>query len=170
MDGEKFNHPQFGEIEIGGPKKNYIRNHPGFMFEEDAHRNMAFTIFHAHQMPVLEVSNVVVKDMGNNIKSVTATIVNKRIIPTHSSFDEKHKITPPDFISLEGVKVIAGMTVQNEDLNLFTEQKHNPGEIEISNISGMQAVKVRWLVSGQVNNTTIKVNSTKGGMVTYAIK
>jgi hypothetical protein len=167
---KKFNHPQFGEIEIGGPKKNYIRNHPGFMFEEDAHRNMAFTIFHAHQTPLLEVSNVVVKDLGNNIKSVTATIANKRIIPTHSSFDEKHKITPPDFISLEGAKVIAGMTVQNEDLNLFTEQKHNPNEIEISNISGMQTVKVRWLVSGQVNNATVKVNSTKGGMVTHIIK
>ncbi|MFY7810838.1 MAG: M14 family metallopeptidase, partial [Flavobacterium sp.] len=40
-----FNHPQFGLIEIGGAKKNYIRNHPGFMLEEDLHRNMAFALY-----------------------------------------------------------------------------------------------------------------------------
>ena len=39
------------EIEIGGAKKNYIRNHPGFMLQEDAHRNMAFTLYHAYQTP-----------------------------------------------------------------------------------------------------------------------
>jgi hypothetical protein len=167
---KKFNHPQFGEIEIGGSKKNYIRNHPGFMFEEDAHRNMAFTILHASQTPKLEIKDVVVKDMGNNIKAVTATIMNTKIIPTHSSFDVKNKITPPDYISIEGTNVIAGMTVQNEDLNLFTEQKHNPKEIEISNIGGMGTVKVRWLVTGNTTNATIKVSSTKGGQISHTIK
>ena len=165
-----FNHPQFGEIEIGGPKKNYIRNHPGFMFEEDAHRNMAFTILHAHQTPKLEIVDVKIKDLGNNLKSVTATITNRKIIPTHSSFDIRNKITPPDYITLDGATVLAGMTVQNEDLNLFTEQTYNPKEIEISNISGMGEVKVRWLVSGNTTNATVKVNSTKGGTISHTIK
>ena len=165
-----FNHPQFGEIEVGGSKKNYIRNHPGFMFEEHAHRNMAFTLLHAHQTPKLEIVDVKIKDLGNNLKSVTATITNRKIIPTHSSFDIRNKITPPDYISLDGATVVAGMTVQNEDLNLFTEQVHNPKEIEIGNIGGMGEVKVRWLISGNTTNATVKVNSTKGGTVSHTIK
>jgi hypothetical protein len=35
----------------------------------------------------------------------------------------KYKIERPDYISLTGGNVVAGMTVQNKDLNLFTEQK-----------------------------------------------
>ena len=42
-----YDHPIYGEIEIGGFKRNYSRANPGFLLESDAHRNMAFTIFHA---------------------------------------------------------------------------------------------------------------------------
>ena len=51
VDWEPFDHPQFGEIEIGGFKKNFGRVHPGFMLEQDAHRNMAFTLYHAYHTP-----------------------------------------------------------------------------------------------------------------------
>jgi hypothetical protein len=45
VEWKAFNHPQFGDIEIEGLKELYW-NHPGFMIQEDAHRNMAsFTIY-----------------------------------------------------------------------------------------------------------------------------
>lgn len=165
VDWKPFKHPQFGDIEIGGPKKNYIRNHPGFMLEEEAHRNMAFTLYHAYQTPKLEISDVKINKIDNNVSAITATIFNSRIIPTHSSFDLKNKITPPNYISLSGAKVIASMLVENEDLGLFSEQKPNKDVIEINNIGGMQTVKVRWIVAGQPTNVKIKVESLKGGVV-----
>lgn len=165
VDWKPFNHPQFGEIEIGGPKKNYIRNHPGFMLQEDAHRNMAFTLYHAYQTPKLEIVDIKTEKLSGGLTAVTATVMNTRIIPTHSSIDVKNKIERPDFITLKGAKVIAGMTVENEDLNLFTEQKHNPQTIEIDNIRGMGSVKVRWIVSGNTTGTTVEVSSVKGGFV-----
>jgi hypothetical protein len=165
VDWKPFKHPQFGDIEIGGPKKNYIRNHPGFMLEEEAHRNMAFTLYHAYQTPKLEISDVKINKIDNNVSAITATIFNSRIIPTHSSFDLKNKITPPNYISLSGAKVIASMLVENEDLGLFSEQKSNKDVIEINNIGGMQTVKVRWIVAGQPTNVKIKVESLKGGVV-----
>ncbi len=165
VEWKPFNHPQFGEIEIGGAKKNYIRNHPGFMLQEDAHRNMAFTLYHAYQTPKLEIVDIKTEKLSGGLTTVTATVMNTRVIPTHSSIDVKNKIERPDFITLKGAKVIAGMTVENEDLNLFTEQKHNPQTIEIDNIRGMGSVKVRWIVSGNANGATVEVSSVKGGFV-----
>ncbi|HBI00322.1 MAG TPA: M14 family metallopeptidase [Flavobacterium sp.] len=170
VEWKPFNHPQFGEIEIGGAKKNYIRNHPGFMLQEDAHRNMAFTLYHAYQTPKLEILDIKTEKLSGGLTAVTATIMNTRIIPTHSSIDVKNKIERPDFITLKGANVIAGMTVQNEDLNLFTEQKHSPQTIEIDNIRGMGSVKVRWFVSGNANGATVEVSSAKGGFVSDKVK
>ncbi len=162
---KKFDHPQFGEIEIGGPKKNYIRNHPGFMLQEDAHRNMAFTLYHAFSTPKLNVIDIKTKDLGGKLFEVTATVMNERIIPTHSAHDIKYKIERPDYIRLEGAKVIAGMVVENEDFNLTNEQKYMPEQIEVPNIPGMEAVKVRWIVNGNPKGAKVVVDSKKGGVV-----
>lgn len=165
-----FKHPQFGDIEIGGPKKNYIRNHPGFLLMEDSHRNMAFTILHAHHMPKLEVVETKQKDLGGGLTEITATVMNRRIIPTHSAHDINFKIERPDFISLKNATVIAGMIIENEDFNLTTEQKNNPEKLEVANIPGMGFVKVRWVVKGKADNASIEIDSAKGGLVSRKLQ
>ena len=159
-----FKHPQFGDIEIGGPKKNYIRNHPGFLLMEEAHRNMAFTLYHAHQTPKLEILDIQKQDIGNGLTAITASVRNQRIIPTHSAHDVQFKIERPDYITISGVKVLAGMQVENEDMNQFTEQKNNPQTLEIPTINGMEIVKVRWIVRGNAKGK-VAVSSVKGGVV-----
>jgi hypothetical protein len=96
--------------------------------------------------------------------------MNTRIIPTHSRHDVKNKIERPNYISLSGSDLVAGMTVQNEDLNLFTEQKFSPEKIVVPNIEGMGNVKVRWIVRGNPSGATVNVSSAKGGMVSEKIK
>lgn len=159
---KELTHPQYGKIEVGGPKKNFTRAHPGFLLESDAHRNMSFCIYHAYHMPKLEVAEVSEKSLGNGLTEVTAVVVNRRMIPTHASHDIKNKIERPDYISMEGANVIAGMVVENRDLNLTREQKINPSVIEVANIPGMGSVTVRWIVSGKPG--TVKVDSKKGGI------
>ncbi|RTY68984.1 MULTISPECIES: M14 family metallopeptidase [unclassified Flavobacterium] len=170
VEWKEFNHPQFGDIEIGGPKKNYIRNHPGFMIQEDAHRNMAFSLYHAYQTPKLEIVGIETEKLSGDLVAVTATIMNTRIIPTHSRHDVKNKIERPNYISLAGSTVVAGMTVQNEDLNLFTEQKFSPETIAVPIIEGMGNVKVRWIVKGNPSGATVNVSSAKGGTVSEKVK
>jgi len=164
VDWKPFKHPQYGDIEIGGFKKNYGRVHPGFLLESDAHRNMAFTFYHAFHTPKLEINDLVVKDLGGGLKQVTVTIANIRMMPTHASQDIKYKIEVPDYITLSGAKVLAGMIVQDADLNITTEQKNNPATIELTNIPGLDTVTVRWIVSG-AGKLTVKVDSKKGGLV-----
>jgi len=162
---QEYDHPQFGKIEIGGVKKNFTRADPGFLLESDAHRNMAFCIYHAYHMPKLVVEEMTEKNLGVGLTEITVVITNKRMIPTHSSIDMRYKIERPDYISIQGPKVIAGMVVENRDLNIAREQKNNPATLEVSNIPGMGSVTVRWIVSGG-KNYTIKVDSKKGGVVT----
>lgn len=164
VEWHEYNHPQYGKIEIGGFKKNFGRMHPGFLMESDAHRNMSFSVFHCYQTPKLSIDSIAEKDLGDGLKEITAVIANERIIPTHASQDLKFKIERPDYVSLTGVKVLAGMVVDNRDLNITTEQKNNPATVEVTNIPGQGTVTVRWIVQGS-GKYTIAVDSRKGGQV-----
>ena len=164
VEWHAYDHPQYGKIEIGGFKKNFSRMHPGFLLESDAHRNMAFTVYHAYHTPKLEIDSIMEKDLGAGLKEVTAIIGNKRLMPTHSSQDIKHKIERPDHISITGAKVIAGMTVDNRNPTATVEQKSDPQTIEVDNIPGLGQVTVRWIIQGNAKYT-ISVDSRKGGLV-----
>ena len=164
VEWKPYNHPQYGEIEIGGFEKNFGRAHPGFLLEQGAHRNMAFTIYHAYHTPKLTIDEISEKNLGGGLREVTAVVTNSRLMPTHASIDVNNNIMPPDIISIEGATVEAGMIVTNRDLNQTTEQKNRPARIEVANIPGMSSVTVRWIISGG-NNYTVKVDSQKGGLV-----
>jgi hypothetical protein len=164
IDWHEFNHPQYGKIEIGGFKKNFGRAHPGFLMESDAHRNMSFTLYHCFHTPKLQIDTILEKDLGDGLREVTAVISNQRLMPTHSSQDLKFKIERPDYVTLNGLKVVAGMVVNNDDLGISTEQKNDPQTIEVANIPGLDDVKVRWIVQGS-GKYTVTVDSRKGGTV-----
>jgi hypothetical protein len=171
MPWEEYDHPTYGKIEIGGNRRNYRRADPGFLLETDAHRNMAFTLYHAFQTPKLVVEEVTKEDLGNGYLEVTATIGNQRIIPTHSDHDLRNNISPPDFISLQGADVVAGMRVLNRDTGDAEEQEFRPERLAIDNISGLSTVDVRWIVKADDNTPlTIRIESAKGGMVTHEVE
>ncbi len=143
---QKYNHPVYGEIEIGGFSKNFGRMHPGFLIESDAHRNAAFCIYNAYQSPKLEVSDIKVRNLPGGLKEITATVENKRMIPTHSASNLKFKIDPPDYVYLDGGTVVVGMIVKNKDLNINVEQKQKPNRMEVKNIAGYERVNFKWIV------------------------
>lgn len=174
-----YKHPQYGDIEIGGAKKNYVRNTPGFMLEEEGHRNMAFTLLHAFHMPRIEVADVKTRELPGGLTEVTAVVLNSRAMPTHSSHDLKYKITRPNYVSLKNAQVVTGMVVENEDLNLTKEQRNNPQTIEVPNVPGTagggfgpasNSVKVRWIVKGSPKTLTVEVDSEKGGLVSRTVQ
>lgn len=161
-------HPQYGKVEVGGWKKQWTRQPPSFLLEESLHRNMAFILYHADQMPRVEVQSATVRPAPGGLIEVTAVVANTRLAPTHSAVDVKRHITPPDRVKIEGrgVKVIAGLWSRDRLLTAATDQKHQPGELRIPNIPGMSAVYVRWLVQGK-GPYTITVRSEKGGTASF---
>lgn len=164
-----YNHPTYGEVEIGGFKKNFGRATPGFLLEEEAHRNMAFTFYHAYHMPNLSIPTIEEKKLSGGLKEITVSIENDRLMPTHASQDLKYNITRPDYVSISGVDVIAGMHVLDNDFNVTEEQKTNPAKMRVANIPGNSIIKIRWIVKGNAKYT-ITVDSAKGGLVTKRSK
>lgn len=161
---KKYNHPQYGEIEIGGWKKNIGRVEPGFLLQSDAHRNMMFTLFQTRELPEVRVDSIQVRQVAG-MTEVTATIVNRRLAPTHTQQDIENRITRPDFVTLTGGNVIAGFVVTDVVNNHATEQERNPSRIEVANVPGNSLVTVRWLVQGS-GPFTVTVDSQKGGVHT----
>ena len=166
VNWHEFEHPQFGAVEIGGFKKTFGRAHPGFLLEQDAHRNAAFTIYHAYHTPKLSIMDVKEEELGGGLKAITATIFNERLMPTHASQDLKYKIERPDYVTISGAKVVAGFVVEDEDFNKLAEQKMSPERIAVANVPGMSAVKVKWIVSSG-SNYSIMVDSAKGGKASW---
>ncbi len=161
---ENFDHPQFGEIQIGGFKKNYVRINPGFLLEQEAHRVTAFTLYHAYHTPQLDIVELTSRRLQRGVHEITAVIANQRLIPTHSGVNLKFGIDRPNRIHIEGAEVISGMIVHNPDLHVVEEQQQNPSVIEVENIPGMSTITVRWLVKSD-RNISVTVDSAKGGVV-----
>jgi hypothetical protein len=157
-----YHHPQFGDIEIGGLKKAWTRTAPSFMLEDMCHRNMAFTLFHCFHTPQVRVDSILIRPLQNGLREVTAIVSNDRVIPTHTLQDVENKISRPDWISLRGGTVVAGMTISDRYLGPVTEQKRNPERLNIPVIPGKGSVTVRWIVQGG-GSITVSVDSQKGG-------
>jgi hypothetical protein len=157
-------HPQYGRIEVGGFAKEWTRQPPSFLLEEECHRNMAFTLYHADQMPQVAVQSIEVKPSSGGLVEVTAVVANCKMTPTHAAVDRKHRITPPDVVAIEGkqVEVVAGLGSSDPLFGEAREQKHDPAEVRVDNVPGMGAVYVRWLVRGS-GPFAVTVRSIKGG-------
>jgi murein tripeptide amidase MpaA len=164
----EVDHPQYGKVEVGGAKKTWGRQPPSFLLEEECHRNFAFTMYHAEQLPRLEVQSVNMRPLEGGLTEVTAVVANRAAIPTHLGIDLEHKLTRPDWVSLSSgsarFKVIAGYQGDSQFFVNNREQKRMPQRMEVTNIPGNSAVYLRWLVSG-TGPFTVTADSVKGGVV-----
>jgi hypothetical protein len=161
---QEVDHPQYGKVEVGGAKKNWTRQPPSFLLEEECHRNMAFTLFHADQMAQVRVQEVVARPLADGLVEVTATIENTRLCPTHNASDLQRKITPPDEVTLQG-KDLRVLTALVSDDQLFrepAEQQRQPEVVKLANVRGHSVTYVRWLASG-AGPYRVEVKSVKGG-------
>jgi len=160
-------HPQFGKIEVGGQKKNWIRQPPSFLLEEECHRNMAFTLYHAFELPQIEIQSASAKSLGGNLTEITVVVENPKILPTRLAFDAARNITPPDVATIRGEKlgkVVAAMTSDEPFFRHPEVQRRDPGQIKLKTVPGRGVVYFRWLVEGS-GPFTVEVVSVKGGTV-----
>ncbi len=126
---------------------------------------MAFTLYHADQMPKVEIDSLSTKPLGGGLTEVSATVINRKLIPTHSSFDVDHKTTVPDRVTISGEKLRV-ITALVDDSVVFQkphEQKREPEQVKIPTLKGMTPVYIRWIVEG-AGPYTVTVRSVKGGV------
>ncbi len=176
-----YNHPTYGEILIGGWDKYASRVPPTFMLEELCHRNFAFTIYHADQMPKLSFSRVRIKSLDPGIWEVTVEVANSAAIPTISGLAAQKKIGARDQITLRAaaggnVRVLTSGTLDGWfDKTMTLEpvggpRTGHPERIWLDTGVGSHAQRqFRWIVDGS-GTVDIRYWSQKGGRVVRTIE
>jgi hypothetical protein len=172
VEWHEVEHPQYGKVEVGGFKKNWGRQPPSFLLEEECHRNMAFTLWHADQMPSVEIVEFKARRLDDGMVELTATLLNRKLTPTRSSMNVQKGITRPDLATLSSdneVTVLAALEADEPDFLQARDIRQNPAELRIDSLDCYSPVYVRWLVKGD-GPWKITLDSIKGGRATATAK
>lgn len=151
-------HPLYGEVEVGGFKREHGRVAPSFMIEEMLHRNAMFCLNHAEEIAEIEPEPLVIENLGDDLWRVKASFKNKKLMPTRSAMAAQKKIGLPDQVIIrgEGIEVLAG----GRELDRWRPERLDPMErspervLLESGIPSRGYVAVTWIVRG---NGEIKV-------------
>jgi len=171
VEWKPFKHPVYGDIELGGWKRTTNRINPVYMLPELCHRNMAFTLFHAEQMPKVSIQEIKQEKIEPGIYKIYVTIANDGSIPTLSALDAKNHISRPDLLTVSGknIKVIYAAKVLDKWLNRVEIIKNRPERIVIDNgIDGKSSKTFMWIVKGS-GKIKINFDAVKGGKVNKTI-
>jgi hypothetical protein len=164
-------HPLYGDIEVGGFVKQSQRVPPTFMIEELCHRNAAFVIYHADQMPRVVWDDVAVERLGPETFAVSASVRNTRSIPSISRQSAQHKTGLPDLLKITGpdLTVAAGGPVLNRYTGEVDPVERDPATIRLDDgVDGEATVRVRWFVRGR-GDASVSYESQKGGRLSRTV-
>lgn len=154
VDYTEYNHPTHGPILIGGGTKYSSRVTPPFMLEEGCHRNFAFTMFHAQNMPELQFKWIGMKQIDGDLWEINVEIENTRIIPTRLALAQSSNMGLPDMLSYSGPEIVLAGTVSDRFDRTLAPIEHEPNRIlSNSGIPGEGHRTYRYLVNGSAGQT-----------------
>jgi hypothetical protein len=167
-DWKPYDHPLYGEVEIGGVKKFGRRVPPLFRLAETSHRNAAFCLYHADQLPRLSFDEVKVKKLEKDLYQIDVAIENSRVTPTISFIAQQKKLHRVDRLQIDGnnVKLLAAGQLMDKyrDITQKIETQKNFLWVQ-RGIPSFGRVVYRLLVQGKGEMKLI-YDSLKGGYYT----
>lgn len=164
-DWTEYDHPTLGEVLIGGGTKYSRRTPPPFMLEEEAHRNFAFTMFHADQMPKLR-SEIEAEEISPDLWQVDVVVCNDRLIPTRTARAADRGIGRPDLMLFEpgpGTELVLAGIASNRMAPRFDPVDHRPRRLVVDRgIPGQGEVVFRYVLESEGRPTgTFRYLATK---------
>ena len=162
-DYSEYNHPVHGKVLIGGGTKYSSRVTPPFMLEEGCHRNFAFTMFHAENIPEIGFKWIGIDRLDSNLWEITVEIENTKIIPTRLALARTKKIGLPDLLTLDGPSVLLSGTVSDRFDRSLDPVSDRPSRLLVdAGIAGESHSTFRFLVSGEAGDKiTLKYEAEK---------
>ncbi len=144
-----FNHPQLGEVELGGWHDEYCwRNPPPHLLEKEIAPHADFILWHAAISPRLIFKEVKVRPAGEGAYHITAVLQNTGWLPTNVSLRAvEKKLVRPIEVELalpEGAKLISGQR-KTEAGQLGGRALKRSGLFEADPTD--DRAKVEWVVS-----------------------
>ena len=161
-----FNHPVYGEIEIGGWTKMSSRLPHTFMLQDLVHRNASAVIFSAAQTPEISLELMGKEKIGKDLYQVRVRLVNDNAIPTMTYQSLKNRSHPKDILKVSGssLDILAGGKLEDAHMNKATYKENKP-QIQFLQMPGFGKAEYQFLISGKglvrVDYSSIKAKDQK---------
>lgn len=109
-----FQHPQLGEVEIGGYDYKYtFQNCPPKFLREEVEKHTAFMLRHVRCLPSLRIDEVKAEPVGVDVYRVSAVVGNAGYLPTYLTREAvKLKVDVKPTAVLTGAEVVYGSAEQ----------------------------------------------------------
>ena len=135
------------------------------MNEELCHRNMAFSLYQADQMPLVRAAGTEVEKIGGNVYRVFVDIANPKVAPTVMARAAQNATVRPDLLLTEGrdVEVVAASFIDDK-----TVYKANPSVTPLVEQKDLKRILIRNGQPGKTTRTAVLIVKGSGPMtVTY---
>jgi hypothetical protein len=168
---KEVQHPEHGTVLVGGGTKFSARIPPPFMVEEELHRNFAFTMYHADQMPLLRFESAETRELSPGLWEVTVTVANDRLIPSRTARAADRGIGTDDVLELAGATVVAGGPLGRRTDRTFDPQEFRPHALRFPRgVPGQSSIAARFLVEGaKGTKVTLRHSAQKARDIELAI-
>ncbi|MEE4116709.1 MAG: M14 family metallopeptidase [Marinilabiliaceae bacterium] len=184
INPHKVEHPDLGEIWIGGSAKKHMqRTPPSRYIEMEAEKNARFVLYCVSQFPEVEIDDIAIKPVTDNIYQVDVYVKNDRVYPTASDRSvqldrytpDKLIITPSDNVTLieTSGKNAAGTSggYGSRNTGTRTETQMAGGKETSFRLKGKEKRIVRYIVAmdGKKGSLEFRLESKTGGTDTREI-
>jgi murein tripeptide amidase MpaA len=164
-----FNHPQLGQVELGGFNKMYTWSNPppAFMGAEAA-RNLPFVLSMGDMLPYLTMHTLEVVNLGDDRYQIKMVVENSGFLPTYTSMQgKKRKSIRPVRAEIElseGATLVSGK--RRVEIG-HLEGRSNKLEVSIYSTSPTDnRGKVEWVVKAPTGSeVSIMVASERAGTI-----
>lgn len=149
-----FDHPQFGEVEIGGFVPGFRLNAPAEAVDELVSEQSAFIGELLSMFPEIEVSEPIVRDLGHGIYEIAMRVSNSGRLASRAAIAEKTRRWPPILVrpQIEQDRVIAGEPI-----------------VRIERLTPNQRVDIIWTLRASEPTLDILVSIPESGTRTISI-
>ncbi|HPR32847.1 MAG TPA: M14 family metallopeptidase [Prolixibacteraceae bacterium] len=143
-----FQHPVYGEIEIGGWTKMSSRLPHPFMLPDLVHRNASAVLYSATQLPLIEMEIFEKEKIGKDLWKIRVRLRNTKGLPTMTQQSWQKKIHSPDQVLASGAKVIASGKITDRYTNQVEYKEFRP-ELQFTRVPGFSTVEYEFIVEGK---------------------
>ncbi len=166
VDWKPYQHPQYGEIEIGGYRHDTGRAPEGFLAVEEHHRNAMYVLLHGYHLPKLSVVEPVVQKVKPGLYRLHIPVRNERKLPTISGIVKRNRLHRDDLATLSRGKVVASGIVRDAYLNKVDLQEQRPERLLVpGGVSGYATQTLMFLVEATPGKVTFRYDSVKAGVL-----
>jgi murein tripeptide amidase MpaA len=163
----KFDHPQLGEVELGGwDPKFVLQNPPPKFLEQECHKNTMFNLRHAASLPRTVVEKLTIQSTEAKTYTITAVVGNHGYLPTNTTNKAKEAAAvKPDRARLKLPKNVELLSGELEEEIGFLDGYMNGQEAAWGTPDPAESsARVKWLVRGEPGDeVTVCVVSERGG-------